>query len=343
MWTERQDKTGSSGTSDWIQKAPVPPKSLAVTDDRHVQPRWTTGNVAKWSLSSSHIRPNRCYAATVSQALLASAMTLPTFPELMASLKLSNTGEPDLDESEPASEVHPSVPTSSSPPLSPSPFQTAGGQHPPSTSDSPSIVISEFDQVHLTHSSCLSEPRGPRSLGRANRFSPYLGAANNTHARRGSLPNGLWETSKAEVPDRATSSSPPINPNTLRDVSVNAARLSCPPKMMNVDIDATSDVPISSFVRRHTPQSSPTASTFPHRKRSGSFSPVLLPMLLPGLASPSSPHHTIEHGSTSASMNTSLPMEPLKPRNRHQGLRVSSYRPKSNPDSRRTVSLQSAG
>jgi len=288
---------------------------------------------------------NGCYATTVSRALLASAMTLPAFPELVASLKLSKTREPDLvDETETGSEVHPSVLSSSSPPLSPSPFQTTAGQHPLSTSNSPSIVVSEFDQIHLTHSSHPSEPRGPRSLGHTNRFSPYFGAANNIHARRGSLPNGLREISKAEVPYRATSASPPIHHNTLRDVSMNTTRPSCPPEMMGVDIGATSDVPISSFVRRHTPQSSPTTSTFPHRKRSGSFSPVLLPMLLPITStSTSSPHHTVEHGSTSVSMSTSLTRESFKPRSRHQGLRVSSYRPKSNPDSRRTVSLQSAG
>jgi hypothetical protein len=124
-----------------------------------------------------------------------------------------------------------------------------------------------------------------------------------------------------------------MRPNTLRDVSINAARPTRPRKL--VDIDTQSDaaissfVPISSFVRRRTPQSSPTTSTFPHRRRSvssqDSFSPVLLPTLLPGLTAPSSPHELMDV-SEIEDMRLPHALDPPKSRNRHQGLRLSSYR-----------------
>ena len=86
----------------------------------------------------------------------------------MASLNLSSTGEP---ESGADSEPGPSSPAS---PLSRS--LSPASPHLHSISDSPSIVVSEPDRSHPSRSPRLG---GPRSLGRANRFSPYLGAASN--------------------------------------------------------------------------------------------------------------------------------------------------------------------
>lgn len=131
---------------------------------------------------------------------------------------------------------------------------------------------------------------------------------------------------------QASSASPRMRPNTLRDVSMNAAKPTRPRKLVNIDTrsDAaiSSFVPISAFVRRRTPQSSPTTSTFPHRRRSvssqDSFSPVLLPTLLPGLTAPSPPHVTeLMDVSEIEDMHT---LDSPKSRNRHQGLRLSSYR-----------------
>jgi len=271
-------------------------------------------------------------------------MSLPTFSELMASLNLSNTGEPETGAEGQSSNPQLSSPSPSPPPTSyrgsRSVSPTATRQHPPSNIESPSIIVSEFDSSHSTHQ---NESRGARSLGRSNRFSPYLAAANNLHFRRRSLPD-VTEASKQQPPDRASTISPPIHPNTLRDVSMNAARPTRTRKAMHVDIGAQSDVPISSFVRRHTPQSSPTTSTFHHRKRSGSFSPVLLPTLLPGLPGSSPPHHSPEMTSLSEVVNTRLspPPDSPRPRIRQQGLRVSSYRPASYSSERRSIPLQSA-
>lgn len=146
-----------------------------------------------------------------------------------------------------------------------------------------------------------------------------------------------WSSNRRQQlnPTQASSASPRMHPNTLRDVSMNAARPTRSRKPVDIDIQSdpaiSSVVPISSFARRRTPQSSPTASTFPHRRRSissqDSFSPVLLPTLLPGLTGPSSPKVTeLMEVSEMEDMRFPHSLDPSKPRNRHQGLRLSSYR-----------------
>ncbi|KAF8520102.1 hypothetical protein JB92DRAFT_3141550 [Gautieria morchelliformis] len=270
-------------------------------------------------------------------------MSLPTFSDLMASLQLSSTGDPGIEvRGQPSTVESSSAP---SPPRSRSLSPTATCHHPPSNGLSPSIVISQFEP----QSAHPSEHRGSKSLGRSSRFAPYLGATNSPiHPRRRSLTDAPPHVLKRETPDRASSASPRIHPNTLRDVSMNAARPTRPHKL--VDIDTQSDVPtasfvpISSFVRRRTPQSSPTASTFPHRRRSISsqdtLSPVLLPTLLPGL--------TVSYPNAAELMDVSemedmrLPssIDLPKPRSRHQGLRLSSYRSASHlHDGKRVSSI----
>jgi len=249
-------------------------------------------------------------------------MTLPTFSELMASLQLSNTGEPEQGG------LHSPAESSSSPLLCPSPSgslsPTATCQHPLSNGDSPSIVISQFEPNSRRH----SEPRGSQSLGRSNRFAPYLGATSNHHSRRCSLTDVSPDVLKRDIPPRPSSASPCMHPNTLRDVSINSARPTRQCKL--VDIDTQSDVPISSFVRRRTPQSSPTMTTFPQRRRSvssqDSLSPVLLPTLPPGLTVPSPITAELMDVSEIEDVLLPHPTGLPKPRHRHQGLRLSSYR-----------------
>ncbi|KIJ56560.1 hypothetical protein M422DRAFT_22720 [Sphaerobolus stellatus SS14] len=151
----------------------------------------------------------------------------------------------------------------------------------------------------------------------------------------------MLEASKQEVPDRSTSVSPRMRLNTLRDVSMNAAQPARPRprKVMHIHVDATPDVPISSFARRHTPQSSPTAPTFHHqRKRSDSFSPVLLPTLLPGL---SSPHYANEAHTLPSEVEILSHPEPSFQRSRRpHGLKISSYRVVS-PTHNNGISVQS--
>ncbi|KAF8592504.1 hypothetical protein K439DRAFT_1655979 [Ramaria rubella] len=247
--------------------------------------------------------------------LILALMSLPTFSELMASLQLTSTEDcaPVEEDSD-----------SSSPSQSRSPSPTATCQHIPSSTESPSIVISQIDSSHPTRP---SDSRATRSLGRSNRFAPYLGATNNVlHLRRSSL-SDVFPELEPSTSCRASSASPPICSNTLRDVSMNAARPVRSHKVVN--IDTQTDVPISSFARRHTPQSSPTASMFPHRRRStssqDSFSPVLLPTLLPGLTAPPTPN-SVDLMGVSDMENMSKPLDAPKSHNLQQGLRLSSYR-----------------
>jgi hypothetical protein len=148
----------------------------------------------------------------------------------MASLQLTSTGEPETGpEDHPSGVETTSAPSSPSPsPPSPSPSgslpQEAACQHPPSSQDSPSIVISQFDSSHATRH---SEPRGSKSLGRSNRFAPYLGAASNVcrpssflraqtltmsqiQLRRSSLPDAPAELPQPDVPERVRASMPDV-------------------------------------------------------------------------------------------------------------------------------------
>lgn len=93
-------------------------------------------------------------------------------------------------------------------------------------------------------------------------------------------PSGLHHLEDVDVPKGSSSSSsfPPLPPSPPAPTTAS--------KAIHIDIGNHPDVPISSFVRRKTPQSSPTLTSFRQKRRATSFSPVLLPTLLPGLPPP---------------------------------------------------------
>ncbi|GJJ07377.1 hypothetical protein Clacol_001579 [Clathrus columnatus] len=169
------------------------------------------------------------------------------------------------------------------------------------------------------------------------------------HIRRRSLPENWKETTRPKFapPGRPSTVSPRLPSSELRlqDVNINvippklsslplSAIRSLPPppapsqsKSIHVDIENCPDVPISSFARRKTPQSSPTTTNFRQRRRSSSFSPVLLPTLLPGLRSSSSPPPSQLSSPDMTNLCEAVTTKLTAPRIvRQQGLRLSSYR-----------------
>ncbi|KAI0921566.1 hypothetical protein AcV7_008216 [Taiwanofungus camphoratus] len=211
--------------------------------------------------------------------------TLPSFVELMASLGLDNQAGPvDLrSHSGPVgfrTRAHHSRSSSySSSGSFPSPISsTASLPRPDSRADtSPAIMISGDE---------MSSDRdwdADRRRIRTTRYSPY--APLISHTRKGSVP--IMKEEIQERPARALSTSPYLSPATctisrrtssytLKDTSRR------PEKLTLSETDLTANMPISTFVRRKTPSTSPTSPTFPHRKKRRSTSPSL-PVCIPTL------------------------------------------------------------
>ena len=106
-------------------------------------------------------------------------------------------------------------------------------------------------------------------------------------------------------------SSSPIPSLSTRTVGRRSSGLGLgsrrPEKLSLGDSDFMANTPISTFVRRKTPQSSPISPTFPHRKRSTSPSaPVLIPTL-PTFIFPQLP--TINGGGAASSDSEDDPMD----------------------------------
>ncbi|PSR73629.1 hypothetical protein PHLCEN_2v10548 [Hermanssonia centrifuga] len=133
------------------------------------------------------------------------------------------------------------------------------------------------------------------------RFSPYSPAI--SHIRRGSLPSvaqlGEAESRPSRVSDTEITHNCP-NPDLRFQALSTSPRSMSPqrivgkqrsstfgsssarrPAKLTLDADLVANTPISTFLRRKTPQSSPISPTFPHRfKRSSSPSlPVSIPTL----------------------------------------------------------------
>ncbi|KAI0036082.1 hypothetical protein K488DRAFT_67983 [Vararia minispora EC-137] len=215
-------------------------------------------------------------------------MSLPSFEELLGSLRLSDDKQP----------VGGSIP--------PVPRRNIFRGHRRALSDSSS---SEFDDdfelepesppsYRTVFSSSLlgipldSDVRLSRH-GKRDRYSPYASVS-----KRVSMPSLNDEPDFATHPNRATSTSPLHSVHRVRPIrsSGHVGRTSTRSSRSGSQSSWTSpeSLPISSFVRRKTPRSassSPTASTFPAAVRDGPISPVAipaLPILLPNfLASPS--------------------------------------------------------
>ncbi|KAI0346743.1 hypothetical protein BDW22DRAFT_1424868 [Trametopsis cervina] len=195
------------------------------------------------------------------------ATTLPSFVELMASLGLENNKEVADEE---IMRRHSRSSSYSSTSSFVSQSSSSAAQADSSLESSPRIVVS-------------SDP--PRELEvdrrrHRTRFSPYAPAI--SHIRRVSLPDAVRAEHQTT---RSQSTSPSPGSPSPNYVGRRASTLSLSsgrrPEKLTLDPDFVANTPISTFLRRKTPQSSPISPTFPHRrKRSSSPSlPVIIPSL----------------------------------------------------------------
>ncbi|TFY69926.1 hypothetical protein EVJ58_g159 [Rhodofomes roseus] len=205
------------------------------------------------------------------------ATTLPSFVELMATLGLENTpGLPALHKDAVPVQVGHRVHHSRS-----------------SSASSSSSLSSSFSNT--------VSPRRPlihaeRRRVRAPRFTPYAPCI--SHMRKRSAPIFIKEEME-EAPVRPLSTSPYLSPTVPRRASHNALRQSYgrPRKLVLSQSDLTANTPISTFVRRKTPQASPTSPSFSHRIRKRSCSPVQ-PVSIPTLPHVFPPPETWKYASS---------------------------------------------
>lgn len=144
-------------------------------------------------------------------------------------------------------------------------------------SNSPSIVVSEHDPVGDRHN------LRPRSA----RYSPYSAPISHSHRRSSSSLSN--DGNDSDTPNRATSASPRLSTRILGH-RPSALNLGADSRHMHAvsESEMTANMPISTFVRRKTPQSSPVSPTFAHRARNGTRKrsqsptmPVSIPTLPP--------------------------------------------------------------
>ncbi|CEL57823.1 hypothetical protein RSOLAG1IB_02567 [Rhizoctonia solani AG-1 IB] len=199
--------------------------------------------------------------------------TLPTFIELLASL--------GLDEKGASPQRHGSPPSLRSSSGSPNAIECARSSPPSrehSLGGSPAIVIDGPDSVKV-------RSLGPSFRARGTRYAPYGAETNGPFVRRGSISSldmPPIHSVHEESPARKIGSSPPPNSRLM------ARRR---PSMANLTLDpdaAQSSTPISSLLRRRSPQPSPTTPGFRMSRRSsvasGTASPSpLTPPSVPAL------------------------------------------------------------
>ncbi|TCD71308.1 hypothetical protein EIP91_011079 [Steccherinum ochraceum] len=261
---------------------------------------------------------------------------LPSFVELMASLGLENSSSDGQDS-------HPQHSRSSSYSSTASVVSRSSAGNLPTTAQlggqggSPSIVISRHPSSSSLNRDSDSERRKSRT-----RYAPY--SPSISHMRRGSVPSlSAGEDELHTRPTRALSSSPVPNLAT-RTVGRRSSGLGLhgrrPENLTLGEPDFIASTPISTYVRRKTPTSSPISPTFPHRKRSSSPSaPVLIPTL-PTFIFPQLP--TINGGSGQSSDSEDDPMgapvsSVIRRRRNHQKLSVKQLRASRRSDSNITL------
>ncbi|KAI0721873.1 hypothetical protein C8T65DRAFT_170313 [Cerioporus squamosus] len=203
---------------------------------------------------------------------------LPSFVELMASLGL---GGPD-NAPEPA-KLSVRHSRSSSHSSTASAFSASSSNVPSATSNiysiphkhSPSIVVSSHEG-----SPERDVPGDIRRSRATTRYSPY---GSISHSRKASMPI-LNAERTLERPARALSTSPRLSPISA---SFRGRRSRRPDNLILSETDSMAYTPISSYLRRKTPQNSPTSPTF-FRERTTSVSHPLTIPALPTLLSPAS-------------------------------------------------------
>jgi len=204
---------------------------------------------------------------------------LPSFVELMSSLGLDSTSDSQDNRTAPHHSRSSSYSSTNSAISNSSQLGFSSTVLSTSKSDSPTPSTREWD----------SERRSSRQ-----RYSPYTPPI--SHTRRGSIPAVISsEEDLREHPNRSSNPSP-CPGSQSRSVGRRSSALGLrsqrrPEKLNLAHPDFMANTPISTFVRRKTPQSSPISPSFPHRakRHTNAAAPVLIPTLPTFVFPPLSP------------------------------------------------------
>ncbi|CAE6405473.1 hypothetical protein RSOLAG22IIIB_02292 [Rhizoctonia solani] len=188
--------------------------------------------------------------------------TLPTFIELLASLGLDEKGSPPQRHGSP-----PSLRSSSGHSGTMESAQLSPSSREHSLGGSPTIVIDGPDSTKV-------RSLGPSFRARGPRYTPYGAETNGPFVRRGSI-------SSLDMPPIHAIHGEEPSVRKLGSASPPSSRLIARrrPSMANLslDPDAAQTTPISSLLRRRSPQPSPTTPAFRVSRRgsvaSGTASP----------------------------------------------------------------------
>ncbi|CAL1702244.1 unnamed protein product [Somion occarium] len=208
---------------------------------------------------------------------------LPSFVELMATLGLDNNTVSTDKRPQPTSFPHHSRSSSYSS------TSSAGSRSSSNVTPSHSNIYTEpppaiYISRHRNSSNASDRDGELEARRQRTRYSPYSPPI--SHARRGSMPVVPCDEEPHEQPSRAysTSPSPLLKPRSVGRRSSALGLTSSskrPEKLVLADPELMGNTPISTFVRRRTPQASPISPTFPHRSRRAASTsvPVSLPKL----------------------------------------------------------------
>ncbi|KAI0676864.1 hypothetical protein C8Q78DRAFT_987407 [Trametes maxima] len=208
--------------------------------------------------------------------------TLPSFVELMASLGLG--GPDDAPDPSQAPSRH-SRSSSHSSSISHLSSASSSIVPPQSTSNSSIYSFKHIQSPAIVVSSHEPSPERdvPCDIRRSRattRYSPY---GSICHSRKASMPV-LNAERTYERPIRALSTSPRLSPIST---SFRGRRARRPENLPLPEADLMAYTPISSYVRRKTPQNSPTSPTFARDRDAATSHPLTVPAL-PTLLSPAS-------------------------------------------------------
>ncbi|KAI9001198.1 hypothetical protein BD414DRAFT_25716 [Trametes punicea] len=201
--------------------------------------------------------------------------TLPSFVELMASLGLGGPDDAPEPSKSNARHSRSSSHSSSISHLSASSSIVSPANSNIYSSPSPAIVVSSQEG-----SPERDLPYDIRRSRATTRYSPY---GSISHSRKASMPV-LNAERTYERPIRALSTSPRLSPIST---SFRGRRSKRPDNLPLSDADLMAYTPISSYVRRKTPQNSPTSPTFARDRDAAMSHPLTIPAL-PTLLSPAS-------------------------------------------------------
>jgi len=219
--------------------------------------------------------------------------SLPSFVELMSSLGLEDAASLSRDTPSflrPRSHSNASSSSGVDDEREPSPRQYA-------PTGTYLFVSADHDRRDSTSFTDIDIPRVSRH-GKG-RYSPY---PVDTIPRKGSLPS-LFEPRKAK---RTPSTSPLPSPHSRPTRGLRSSpngRLSRRGSETWCEGDVHASTPISTFLRRKSPQMSPTSATFPRSAFDEPLAPVAIPALPALLSSFVFPQHVAEPSSPSGDLD----------------------------------------